>query len=208
MSPRARVPPVPRPSARRTPAFLLVPRCAAATLAWAATATLAPADASEPIPWQQAGDHVGRRFVVEGVVAATRSIDAGCVLAFTDDAEHSPFTVTLVAPLFTRGPARPEDHYRGKKVRVTGVVRQLAGHSPEIVVRNPAEIRVVETADLAEPPVADHAPAPEPATPESATRTEGALRPPAVRSADGGSTNGGDATTEATAQRPAAARCA
>jgi hypothetical protein len=148
------------------------PRCIAATLALAVTGWLAPAHAAEPIPWQQAGDHVGRRIVVEGVVAATRPIDAGCVLAFTDEA-HPAFTVTLVAPLFSRGPARPEEYYRGRRVRVTGVVRQLAGHPPEIVVRNPGEISVVESADLADRPAAAAAdPTPGATIPEAATVVE------------------------------------
>ncbi len=177
---------------------------------------LGTADASEPIPWQHAGDHVGRRVVVEGVVAATRSIDAGCVLAFTD-AEPLTFTVTLLTPLFTRGPARPEEHYRGKRVRVTGVVRQLPGHSPEIIVRNPGEITVVEPADLVEPDLAEpelaepaaaagEDPAAAPAIPRSATRTEEPARPPVSRPTNGGNESDTPSADAATRQ-PATADC-
>jgi hypothetical protein len=137
--------------------------------------TFAAAEASEPIPWQRAVEHVGRRIVVEGVVVATRSIDAGCVLAFSD-AEPPPFTVTLVTPLLTRGPARPAEHYLGKRVRVTGVVRRLAGHAPEIVVRNPGEISVMEPAGPAAPLSAGKPPVTEAATGESTTTTQAPVR--------------------------------
>jgi hypothetical protein len=168
----------------------------------AVTGWLAPAHASEPIPWHQAGDHVGRRIVVEGVVAATRPIDAGCVLAFTDE-ERPAFTVTLVTPLFSRGPAKPEEYYRGKRVRVTGVVRQLAGHSPEIVVRNPGEIMAVESAELADRPAAVPAdPNPGAAIPEAATVAE--VPSPSGRPADAeaaGSQAGVEAAPQETAPR-------
>jgi hypothetical protein len=136
------------------------------------------------MPWEQAGDHVGQRIVVEGMVAATRPIDAGCVLAFTDGA-HPSFTVTVVTPLFSRGPARPEEYYRGKRVRVTGVVRQLAGHAPEIVIRNPGEITVVDSGELADRPAAGP---PEPsrgaAIPEAAAVAEEPSPSDAARPAD------------------------
>lgn len=184
---------------------MLAARCAAATLALAAASMPVSAHASEPIPWQDAHDHVSRRVVVEGIVAATRRIDAGCVLAFTDE-EPPAFTVKLVMPLFTRGPDRPEEYYRGKRVRVTGVVRQLSGEPPEIIVRNPAAITVIAPADAGGPPLTGGLTAPGAATLESTARPEepGRLHSSAIP--DGGGERG-LTKAEAVPQEPVTARC-
>lgn len=145
---------------------------------------------------------------MEGVVASTRRIDAGCVLLFSDAADPD-FSVTLMIPLFSRGPDRPEAYYLGKRVQVTGLVRQLPGHAPEIIVHNPGNIAVVTTADAGAPaPGAGTRPAAA-AGPETVAGPIDAPRPAATDAGTpaGGAGQAGQANVAAGRPGQQVARC-
>jgi hypothetical protein len=112
----------------------------------AALATAVSAPAAETIPWERAAAHAGRRVTVEGVVEDVSCTETACALRFDAD-DPEAFTAVLVRPLIDRTNADPLTGYRGKRVRVTGVVRMLAGR-PEMIVRGRRALGVVE----AEPP--------------------------------------------------------
>ena len=53
------------------------------------------------------------------------------------------FTAVIFANRFSTFPSSPEDYYRGKKVRVTGTVKEYEG-KPEIILGLASQIDVIE----------------------------------------------------------------
>ena len=49
----------------------------------------------------------------------------------------------IFANCFERFPRNPEDFYRGKTVRVTGIVKEYEG-KPEIILNSPKQIEVIK----------------------------------------------------------------
>ena len=93
------------------------------------------------ISWQQAAKHVGEFATVEGTVVETRNTGKACFLNFHPDWQHS-FTAVIFASRFDRFPSKPEEHYRGRKVRVTGYIKEYEG-KPEIILESPKQIEMV-----------------------------------------------------------------
>jgi len=93
------------------------------------------------ISWRRAARHVGEYATVEGVVVLTHRTDKACFLNFHPDWRHS-FTAVIFASRFDAFPAKPEELYRGKKVRVTGYIQEYKG-KPEIILDSPDQIEVV-----------------------------------------------------------------
>lgn len=83
---------------------------------------------------------VGEEKIVEGTVTAAER-EGGVVHLRFGTAPQS-LTVSLVIGLLSDFPADPERYYLGKTVRVAGTVRSFKDQ-PEIVVHDPANIRVV-----------------------------------------------------------------
>lgn len=114
-----------------------------------------PAEKAEPSPppspeqehsgaasWRDAGAWIGRRGTFEGVVVASRTTEKSCLLNFHKDyTKH--LTALIFASAYARFPSAPEKLYRGRRVRVTGLVKEYKGR-PEIVVEDPSQIEVVE----------------------------------------------------------------
>jgi micrococcal nuclease len=53
------------------------------------------------------------------------------------------FTAIIFASVFSRFPANPENYYHGKKVRVSGKIKEYQG-KPEIILNNPAQIEILK----------------------------------------------------------------
>lgn len=97
--------------------------------------------ADDIVSWQQAAKHYGEVVTVEGTIVGTRNIGKACFLNFHSDWQRT-FTAVIFERSFAAFPPKPEEHYRGKKVRVTGLVREYKG-KPEIILASPDQIRIV-----------------------------------------------------------------
>ncbi|MFW6162472.1 MAG: hypothetical protein ACODAJ_06855 [Planctomycetota bacterium] len=95
----------------------------------------------EVISWRQAQRHVGEFLTVEGTIVLTRRTEKACFLNFHPEWQHT-FTAVIFARRFGAFPSEPEAHYRGKTVRVTGLIRDYQG-KPEIVLHSPDQIEVI-----------------------------------------------------------------
>jgi len=71
----------------------------------------------------------------------THRTEKACFLNFHPEWQHT-FTAVIFASRFDAFPPKPEEHYRGKTVRVTGLVRDYEG-KPEIVLESPDQIEVI-----------------------------------------------------------------
>ena len=98
---------------------------------------------------------VGEPHVVEGTVTDAARDGTVVRLRFGDGPQD--LTVSLIIGLLSDFPPDPEHYYPGKTVRVAGRVRSFHG-APEIIVRDVADIRVV---DLDRPGLAASNPAAE-----------------------------------------------
>jgi len=96
----------------------------------------------EVVSWQDAGKYVGRLVTVEGLVVATYRSDKVLMLNFHQD-YRKHFKVAVFADKLAKFPEHPEDFYKKRLVRVTGIVVEYEG-APEMVVDEPEQITVVE----------------------------------------------------------------
>ena len=97
--------------------------------------------ASDVISWRQAGKHIGEFLTVEGTIVETHNSGKACFLNFHPD-WRSSFTAVIFARSFAAFPPDPEDHYRGKRVRVTGLIREYRG-KPEVILSSRDQIEVL-----------------------------------------------------------------
>jgi micrococcal nuclease len=112
------------------------------------------------VSWDKARDAIGRQATVEGTVAQTRKSEKVCHLNFSAN-WRTDFSVTIFAGSFARWPGDIESLYRGKRVRVTGLVKEYQGR-PEIVVSEPGQIEIVGDKPAVARPPALETPAPPP----------------------------------------------
>jgi len=94
------------------------------------------------ISWRDAAKYYGRYATVEGTIVATYDSGKACFLNFHPDYKRY-FTAVIFASAFSRFPTSPENHYRGKKVRVTGYIKEYKG-KPEIILNDPGQIEIVQ----------------------------------------------------------------
>mgnify|MGYP001592010810 CR=1 FL=1 len=94
------------------------------------------------VPWTEAARYYGKQVVVEGEVAATYRSEAVCFLNFNPDYNKDFFAVIHSAafPLF---PPNPETFYKGKRIRVSGVVKEYKGR-PQIMLESPKQVEIME----------------------------------------------------------------
>ena len=97
--------------------------------------------AADVISWRQAGKHIGEFLTVEGKIVETHNSGKACFLNFHPE-WRSSFTAVIFARSFVAFPADPEDYYRGKRVRVTGMIREYRG-KPEIILSSPDQIEAL-----------------------------------------------------------------
>jgi hypothetical protein len=112
------------------------------------------------ISWRDAARHVGEVVTVEGRVADARAEGDTYVIDFAPD-DPQALRAVLVVGILSTAPRHLERRWRGRDVRVTGLVRRFAGR-PEIVIRDPDLVQVVGD----EPPETRAAPSPPPAPPQ------------------------------------------
>src|SRR5262249_51225797 len=115
-----------------------VPGCGVVVCAAVLAAVGMLARAETVISWQAAGNYAGDVATVEGDVVRARLEADTCVLEFAPD-DPSAFRVVLLIPLITDLPRQPQRLYEGKRVRVTGPIKEWNGR-PEMIIRSPSDI--------------------------------------------------------------------
>jgi micrococcal nuclease len=87
-----------------------------------------------------AGKYVGQKKTVEGIIVRTHKSSKAIFLDF-----HDPWQGYFYAVIFKDDWGNfafdPAEYYKGKEVRVTGVIKMYQG-SPEIIVESPSQIEV------------------------------------------------------------------
>ena len=101
-----------------------------------------PAGTAHVISWQDAAKHYGENVTVEGTIVATHNSGKACFLNFHPDYKRY-FTAVIFAPAFSRFPANPENYYYGKKVHVSGYIKEYKG-KPEIILNDPSQIEILK----------------------------------------------------------------
>jgi endonuclease YncB( thermonuclease family) len=106
-----------------------------------ATAKKADPTGEAVVPWEEAHRHVGEEIVVEGTVVRTHRTATVLYLNFHANWKRY-LTIVIPAKDLQRFSEDPEAAFRGKKIRARGEVH-LYKDRPEMMVRNPSDIRVV-----------------------------------------------------------------
>ena len=101
----------------------------------------APAPPPKPVPWREAEAKVGERVTAEGEIVAAHNSGKSCFLNFHEDFRRH-LSVVIFASDLPRFPREPEAFYKGKRLRVTGVVQMHEGR-PEILVEDPGQVEVL-----------------------------------------------------------------
>jgi DNA/RNA endonuclease YhcR with UshA esterase domain len=99
-------------------------------------------NATRVISWQDADKHYGEYATVEGKIVATHNSGKACFLNFHPNYKRY-FTAVIFSSSFSLFPANPETFYYGKKVRVSGYIKEYKG-KPEIILNDPGQIEIVE----------------------------------------------------------------
>lgn len=101
-----------------------------------------PAGTVQVISWQDAAKHYGEYATVEGTIVATHNSGKACFLNFHPDYKRY-FTAVIFASAFSSFPANPENYYYGKKVHVSGYIKEYNG-KPEIILNDPSQIEILK----------------------------------------------------------------
>ncbi len=101
----------------------------------------------QKISWDVAHKYYGQECIVYGTVVAAKDIGSRCFLNFHKDFRTN-FTVVIESKNYDRFPEKPDSLYAGKHVRVVGEVIEFKG-KPEIVIKSPDEIQIVDNPDPA-----------------------------------------------------------
>lgn len=99
--------------------------------------------AEQIIQWNEAHKHYGQYVTVEGTIVNTYNSGKACFLNFHKD-HKKHFTAVIFMSDYSKFPASPEDYYYGKKVQVTGTIKEYKG-KPEIILEKPSQIKIIES---------------------------------------------------------------
>jgi len=103
------------------------------------------------VSWQDAAQYYGQRVTVEGTVVRTHHSGQAVFLNFHQDYAHH-FTAVIFSEDWQKFPKPPEELFKGRLVRVTGVVQEYEG-APEIIVEEPSQMDMALSAyDLVRAP--------------------------------------------------------
>ena len=95
-----------------------------------------------PISWADADKHIGEYCFVGGVIVSTGNSGKICFLNFHKDYRNH-LTAVIFSSDFSRFPENPEKYYLGKKVLVSGYIKEYKG-KPEIVLTKANQIKILE----------------------------------------------------------------
>jgi micrococcal nuclease len=94
--------------------------------------------------FQEAGGHIGELATVEGRVLKVKKTNAAVYLNFGQD-YRTDFSVVIFKDgyrLFNEKKIDLEQDFKGRMVRASGLIKEYNG--PEIIVRHPAQIEVID----------------------------------------------------------------
>lgn len=97
--------------------------------------------ATQIIQWNEAHNYYGRHVTVEGKIVSTYNSGKACFLNFHPDYKKY-FTAVIFKSAFHRFSPNPEDFYYGKRVQVTGTIKEYNG-KPEIILNDPSQIKII-----------------------------------------------------------------
>ncbi len=100
------------------------------------------AEKSNVVSWRDADEYIGEHKSVAGRIVATHNSGKACFLNFHENYKRY-FTAVIFKSDFHKFPDRPEEFYKGKRVRVSGRIKRYKG-KPEIILNDPDQIRVVD----------------------------------------------------------------
>jgi len=104
---------------------------------------VAPALPAGVIEACQTGDYIGQEKTVQGkVIQGTRSKTNTIFLNFGSAYPNHCFTAVIFSSDLGMFPAKPEDYYEGKTVRVTGLIKDYNG-KPEIILEKKEQVGIV-----------------------------------------------------------------
>jgi micrococcal nuclease len=92
------------------------------------------------ISWSNAHNYYNQYVIVEGTIVDTYNSGIVCFLNF--DTNYKYFSAVIFASDFLGFPFIPDIFYLGKRVQIIGIIKEYKG-SPEIIVKTPAQIRVL-----------------------------------------------------------------
>jgi micrococcal nuclease len=96
------------------------------------------------IPIAEATAHLGELATVEGRVLKVKKTNAAVYLNFGQD-YRTDFSVVIFKDnfhLFNEQKIEFTNYYQGKTVRVSGLIKEY--HGPEVIVRHPSQIEIIE----------------------------------------------------------------
>jgi len=93
------------------------------------------------IPWDLAGNYIGRYMSVEGKIARSHNSGKACFLNFHNNWTRY-FSLVIFDNVFSSFPEKPEEYYLNKFVRVSGKIKLYRGRA-EIVLNSPKQIEII-----------------------------------------------------------------
>ena len=93
------------------------------------------------ISWMDAHKYYGEKVAVEGTIVATHNSGKACFLNFHENWKKY-FTAVIFRSDFGKFRKQPELYYKGKKVQVTGKIKEYKG-KPQIILKDPSQIRII-----------------------------------------------------------------
>jgi DNA/RNA endonuclease YhcR with UshA esterase domain len=93
------------------------------------------------ISWAMADEHMGELATVEGTIVRTYQSDKVLFLNFHEDYRNT-FSVAIFVTELARFPENAKEYYKGKLVRISGIIKEYRG-APEMIVKDPDQIEVL-----------------------------------------------------------------
>lgn len=113
---------------------------------------IATSEVVPTIPWDQAGDFIGKEVFAVGKVVRSSKIKAGHVfLNFDTDRNSKGLVIFIRKESVEKFPGKPEQTYRDRMIKVRGFVIEFK-NAPEIAVTSPDQIQLLDDGAALPPP--------------------------------------------------------
>jgi PKD repeat protein len=103
------------------------------------------------ISWKEAGNYIGQNKLVEGVIVGTNYYAKGKITFLNFNMPYKGYFTCIIwdtdrSKFIKQFPPNPETYFLNKRVRVKGMIEEYPKGSgtPEIVLKEPAQIEVIE----------------------------------------------------------------
>ena len=94
------------------------------------------------VDWRDAALYYGQQVTVEGTIVRTKNTGKVTFLNFDPDYRHT-LTLVIFPDDAAKFPSPPEEMFLHRRLRATGLVQEYEG-APEIIVREPSQIEIIE----------------------------------------------------------------